>query len=62
VVKKVIVSDLPEFDLARQLKSEADIAAYITTVIEDGDAAELAHVLESPPERAAWPKLHMLPG
>ena len=37
--KKIIVSDLPEFDLARQLKSEADIAAYITMVIEEGDAA-----------------------
>jgi len=43
--KKIVVSDLPEFDLARQLKSEADIAAYITMVIEEGDAAELAHAL-----------------
>lgn len=39
------ISDLPEFDLARQLKSEADIAAYVTMVIEDGDPAELAHAL-----------------
>ena len=43
--KKIIVSALPEFDLARQLTSEADIAAYITMVIEEGDAAELAHAL-----------------
>lgn len=43
--KKIVVSDLPEFDLATQLKSEADIAAYITMVIEEGDAAELAHAL-----------------
>jgi len=34
------ISDLPEFDMAQQLKSEDDIAAYITMVIEDGDAAE----------------------
>ncbi len=32
--------------MAQQLKSEEDIAAYyITMVIEDGDAAELAHAL-----------------
>ncbi|MCB0037688.1 MAG: putative addiction module antidote protein [Anaerolineales bacterium] len=43
--KKVRITDLPEFDMAQQLKSEEDIAAYITMVIEDGDAAELAHAL-----------------
>ena len=43
--KKVHISDLPEFDLARQLKSEADIAAYVTMVIEEGDSSELAHAL-----------------
>jgi probable addiction module antidote protein len=35
------IADLPDFDMAEQLKSEEDIAAYITMVIEDGDAAEL---------------------
>lgn len=39
------IEDLPDFDMTRQLKSEADIAAYVTMVIEDGDAAELAHAL-----------------
>ena len=39
------IVDLPDFDMAEQLKSEEDIAAYITMVIEDGDAAELAHAL-----------------
>ena len=43
--RKTRIADLPEFDMARQLKSEEDIAAYVTMVIEDGDAAELAHVL-----------------
>nr|MBF0222756.1 putative addiction module antidote protein [Desulfobulbaceae bacterium] len=39
------MADLPDFDMARQLKSEEDIAAYVTMVIEGGDAAELAHAL-----------------
>ncbi|MCI5131143.1 MAG: putative addiction module antidote protein [Candidatus Electrothrix sp. EH2] len=43
--RKTRIADLPEFDMARQLKSEEDIAAYVTMVIEDGDAAELAHAL-----------------
>ena len=42
---KTRIADLPEFDMARQLRSEEDIAAYVTMVIEDGDAAELAHAL-----------------
>lgn len=44
-MKKHNIADLPDFDMAQQLKSEEDIAAYITMVIEDGDAAELAHAL-----------------
>ena len=43
--KKTKISDLPEFDLAKQLKSEEDIAAYVTMVIEEGDSSELAHAL-----------------
>jgi probable addiction module antidote protein len=43
--KKISISTLPDFDMAQQLKSEEDIAAYVTMVIEDGDAAELAHAL-----------------
>ncbi len=42
---KTRIADLPEFDMASQLKNEEDIAAYVTMVIEDGDAAELAHAL-----------------
>src|SRR5512138_3620664 len=45
MTRKISVESLPEFDLARQLENEADIAAYITMVIEEGDAAELAHAL-----------------
>ncbi len=45
MTEKIYVADLPEFDMAQQLKSAEDIAAYVTMVIEDGDAAELAHAL-----------------
>lgn len=45
MTKKIRVSGLPEFDMAKQLENEEDIAAYVTMVIEDGDAAELAHAL-----------------
>ncbi len=45
MTRKTRIADLPEFDIARQLKNEEDIAAYVTMVIEDGDAAELAHAL-----------------
>lgn len=42
---KTRISGLPEFDITEHLKSEEDIAAYLTLVIEEGDAAELAHAL-----------------
>lgn len=45
MTKKIRIADLPEFDLAEYLKSEEDIAAYLTMVIEEGDTAELAHAL-----------------
>jgi probable addiction module antidote protein len=45
MTKKISISNLPEFDMAEQLKTEADIAAYLNMVIEDGDAAELARAL-----------------
>jgi probable addiction module antidote protein len=45
MTKKIRIADLPEFDLAEHLKSEEDLAAYLTLVIEEGDAAELAHAL-----------------
>ena len=43
--KKIRAADLPEFDLAEHLKNEADIAAYLSAVLEDGDTAELSHAL-----------------
>lgn len=43
--KKIKVSELPEFDMAEHIKTEADIAAYLNLVLEEGNRAELAHVL-----------------
>ncbi len=45
MTRKTSIDDLPDFDMAKQLNCEEDIAAYVTMVIEDGDAAELAHAL-----------------
>ncbi|ANN68830.1 addiction module antidote protein [Bordetella bronchialis] len=39
------ISELPEFDAAEFLNSEEDIAAYLTTVLEDDDPALLAVAL-----------------
>lgn len=43
--KKIRASELPEFDAAEYLKSEKDIAKYLTAMIESGDPAMLAAAL-----------------
>ena len=45
VSTKIKVSQLPSFDTAEFLKTDEDIALYISLVIEEGDAGELAHAL-----------------
>ena len=45
MTKKINVSELPEFDAAEYLNSEEDMAAYLTTVLEENDAALLAAAL-----------------
>ncbi len=45
MTKKIKIADLPEFDIAEHLKDNEDIAAYLSIVIEEGDAAELAYAL-----------------
>ena len=45
MTEKIKIAYLPDFDMAEQLRSEEDIAAYLTLVIEDGDAALLAAAL-----------------
>jgi len=43
--KKIKISELPEFDAAEYLNSEEDIAAYLTSVIEENDSSLLAAAL-----------------
>ena len=43
--KKIKISELPDFDMAQYLKSEEDIAAYLSMVIADGDTSGLAYAL-----------------
>ncbi len=43
--KKIKVSELPEFDAAEHLTDEAEIAAYLTAMLEEDDPALLAAAL-----------------
>jgi DNA-binding phage protein len=43
--KKIKATDLPTFDPAEHLKNDAEIAAYLSLVIDEDDPVELAHVL-----------------
>lgn len=38
-MKKIKISDLPDFDVVDYLKTDADIAEYLTVVLEDGNPA-----------------------
>lgn len=42
---KIKVSELPEFDASEYLNSEEDMAAYLTTILEENDPALLAAAL-----------------
>ena len=44
-MRKTKIADLPEFDLAEHLKTDEDVAAYLTLVMEENDPGELAHAL-----------------
>jgi probable addiction module antidote protein len=43
--KKIRTRDLPEFDAAEYLDSDAAVAAYLTAVLAENDAALLAAAL-----------------
>lgn len=45
MIQKINVADLPEFDLAEQLTTEAEIAQYLSMVLEEGNQDELMHAL-----------------
>lgn len=45
MTKKINVADLPEFDMAEMLKTDEDVANYLTIVLEENDMSELTHAL-----------------
>jgi probable addiction module antidote protein len=45
MAKKIRIADLPDFDPAEHLKDEADMAAYLTVILEENDPAVLAAAL-----------------
>ena len=45
MTQTIKVTDLPDFDIAEYLKTDEDIANYLTLVLEENDAAELTHAL-----------------
>jgi probable addiction module antidote protein len=45
MTKRIQVSELPEFDAAPYLDSEASIAAYLTDILDANDPALLASAL-----------------
>lgn len=45
MTKRIMVCELPEFDMAELLQSDEDIADYLTTVLEESDPDELPHAL-----------------
>lgn len=45
MTKMVKARTLPDFDMAQYLKSDADVAEYLSQVMEEGDPGELAAAL-----------------
>ncbi len=45
MAKKIKISELPEFDAAEYLGTDEDVAAYLTTVLEENDPSLLAAAL-----------------
>jgi DNA-binding phage protein len=45
MTKKLKVADLPDFDMAEMLKTEEDVANYLTLVLDENDTAEFTHAL-----------------
>lgn len=45
MTKRIKIADLPEFDATEYLNNEEDVAAYLTTILEENDPALLAAAL-----------------
>ena len=42
---KLKVVDLPDFDMAEMLKTDEDVANYLTLVLDENDIGEFTHAL-----------------
>jgi len=45
VTLKIKAADLPDFVMAEYLKTDEDVANYLTLVLEENDPAKLCHAL-----------------
>jgi probable addiction module antidote protein len=45
MTKRINIADLPDFDMVEHLKTDEDIANYLTVVLEENDPALLAAAL-----------------
>ena len=45
MTQKLKVADLPDFDMAEMLKTEEDVANYLTLVLEENDIGEFTYAL-----------------
>jgi probable addiction module antidote protein len=43
--RKIKATDLPDFDMAEHLKTDEDVANYLTLVLGENDPTELTHAL-----------------
>ena len=46
MTQKIKVADLPNFDMAEYLKTDEDLANYLTLVLEENDPAEMTRSLK----------------
>ena len=45
MTKNIKTTELPDFDMAEMLKTEEDVANYLTMVLEENDISEFTHAL-----------------
>jgi probable addiction module antidote protein len=45
VSERILIKDLPEFDMAEHLRNDDDIAEYLSMVLAEGNTDELLHAL-----------------
>jgi len=45
MTQKIKAADLPDFDMAEYLKTDEDVANYLTLVLKENDPTKLTHAL-----------------